>query len=144
MLRIELPPFWDMLQSILKHEKSRFLPEDVARIVMLLIAVRNRTFSQAEKRKTSDYTEWDEASDHPTAFYPDFPPRIYPQRYSVKEQADPDRCKKEVNESRIFIEGLMTVGCSCKYNITLGFELMLQPETPRNVFRFLMTRYKTP
>ena len=49
--------------------------------------------------------------------------------------------KKEVNESKIFIEGLMTVGCSCQKNTTLGFELMLQPETPRNVFRFLMSRF---
>ena len=121
-------------------KKARFLPEDVSRIVMHLVSVRNRTFSQAEKRTKFDYTEWDEASDHPTAYYPDFPPRIYPQRYSIKEQADPDRCNKEVNESKIFIEGLMTVGCSCQYNITLGFEIMLQPETPRNAFRFLMCR----
>ena len=77
------------------EQKLRFLPKDVARIIMHLVTVRNRTFRQAEKRKTSDYTEWDEASDHPTAYYPDFPPRIYPQRYFVREEADPDRCKKK-------------------------------------------------
>ena len=87
MLKNEIPPFWDMVESILKHEKLRFLPKDVARIIMHLVTVRNRTFRQAEKRKTSDYTEWDEASDHPTAYYPDFPPRIYPKRYFVREEA---------------------------------------------------------
>ena len=56
-----------MLQSILKYEKSRFLPEDVARIVMHLVTVRNITFSQAEKKTKFDYTEWDEASDHQPA-----------------------------------------------------------------------------
>ena len=141
VLKKEIPPFWDMLQNILKFEKSRFLPKDVARIVMQLITIRNRTFSEGVKRSTTDYTEWDESRDHPTAYYPDFPPRIYPQRYSIKNQADPDRCQKEVNESKIFIEGLMTVGCSCRQNITLGFELMLQPENPRNIFRFLMCRF---
>ena len=98
---------------------------------MQLITIRNRTFSEGVNRSTTDYTEWDESRDHPTAYYPDSPPRIYPQRYSIKNQADPDRCQKEVNESKIFIEGLMTVGCSCRQNIMLGFELMLMKEFPR-------------
>lgn len=32
------------------------------------------------------------------------------------------------------------IGCSCPLNITLGFELMLKPESPHHVFRFLMCR----
>ena len=40
-----------MLQSILKCKKSRFFPEDAARIIMQLVTVRNRTFSQAEKEQ---------------------------------------------------------------------------------------------
>ena len=40
-----------MLQSVLKFEKAICLPEDVSKIVMQLLTVRNRTFSQAEKRK---------------------------------------------------------------------------------------------
>ena len=38
-----------MLKSKLKYDKSRFLPEDVARIIMHMVTVRNRTYSQAEK-----------------------------------------------------------------------------------------------
>jgi hypothetical protein len=43
----------DMLQSKLKYEKSRFLPEDVARIIMHsalhMVTVRYRTYCQTEK-----------------------------------------------------------------------------------------------
>ena len=34
----------------------------------------------------------------------------------------------------------MTVGCYCAYNTTYGFELLLEPESPRHVFQFLMCR----
>ena len=40
-----------MLQSKIKYEKSRFLPKDVARIIMHMVTVRNRTYSQAEKEQ---------------------------------------------------------------------------------------------
>ena len=33
-----------------------------------------------------------------------------------------------------------TVGCLCPKAITMGFELMKNAESPRNLFRFLMTR----
>jgi hypothetical protein len=39
-----------------------------------------------------------------------------------------------------FCAGIYTVVCACPANITLGFELMLVKESPRNLFRFLMTR----
>lgn len=39
-----------------------------------------------------------------------------------------------------FSAGVYSVGCCCSANITLGFELMLLKESPRNLFRFLMTR----
>ena len=36
--------------------------------------------------------------------------------------------------------GFYSVGCACDKNITFGFEIMLLKESPRNLFRFLMTR----
>ena len=39
-----------------------------------------------------------------------------------------------------FVVGFYSVDCACEYNITFGFELTLLKESPRNLFRFLMTR----
>lgn len=140
LIKSELPPLWSMLQSILDVENVAFLPDDVATIVLRLLKIRDNTFRKAATRSSNDYTEWDEPRDHPTCCYPGFPLRQYPQRYSVRSRADPDRCKKEIREGRNFVEGIMTVGCPCKNNITMGFELMLNPETAHNAFRFLMCR----
>lgn len=140
LVKIELPPFWDMLKNIIELEKNAFLPPDVACIVLRLLDIRKRTFREAVKRSQSDYTEWDELRDHPLMYYPDYPLRQYPQRYNIKSRSDPDRCVKEMRESRRFVEGIMTAGCTCSKNITVGFELMLNSETPFNPFRFLMCR----
>ena len=54
LLRRELPPLMDQLLDILTLEKtSRFLPQDVASIVMKLIDIRVNF--KKTKRKTSDY-----------------------------------------------------------------------------------------
>ena len=34
----------------------------------------------------------------------------------------------------------LSVGCSCSFNITYGFELMLNPESSKNLFRILQCR----
>ena len=88
MLKKKIPKFWDMLQSILKYDSSIFFPEDVARIVMHLVTVRNRTFNQAEKAHnltTLNVMKLVSTQLHATQIPP---PRIYPQRYSIIEQAD--------------------------------------------------------
>ena len=84
LLREEIPPFLSMLEDIRKEEKSNFLPPDVSSIVLTILRIRERTFSYAERRATTDYTEWDEPADHPTSFYPDFPLRCYPQTYETR------------------------------------------------------------
>ena len=56
MLRRELPPLMDQLLDILTLEKTlRFLPPDVANIVMKLIDIRKAIFDTAAERHTSDY-----------------------------------------------------------------------------------------
>ena len=140
LVKSELPPLWDILSNILKLEQVSFLPQDVADIVLRLLVVRNYTFRGAAVRSSRDYTTWDEPRDHPTQCYPDLPLRQYPKRYQVTSRADNDRCLKETRENRTFVEGIFTVGCTCKKNITMGFELMMHPESPHNPFRFLMCR----
>ena len=88
LLREEIPPFLQILEDIRKEEKSNFLPPDVSSIVLSLLRIRDRTFSFAEKRSTTDYTEWDEPGDHPTSYYPDFPLRSYPQTYQTRYESN--------------------------------------------------------
>ena len=83
-LQEEIPPFLDMLEQIRKEEKTDILPQDVSTIVLTLLRIRSRTFTFAERRENSDYTEYDGLGDHPTAFYPDFPLRTYPQTYTTR------------------------------------------------------------
>ena len=46
-------------------------------------------------------------------------------------------CEKAFFGHSDFCAGIFTAGCACKYNITLGFEIMLNNESPRNLFRLL-------
>ena len=56
MLRSEFPPLMDQLLDILALEKrSRFLPADVAELILRIIGVRRSIFVNAEKRKTVHY-----------------------------------------------------------------------------------------
>ena len=80
---------------------------------MHLVTVRNRTFSQAEKEQ--NYTTLNGMKKVTTQLHAT---QISSQEFThrdilYKKQTDPDICTKEVDESKIFIEGLMTVGCSC-------------------------------
>ena len=47
---------------------------------------------------------------------------------------------KEFNKSHDFCYGLFSVGCYCALNVTVGFELMLEAESSRNLFRLLTCR----
>ena len=141
ILRDEIPPLWKMLTDILDYENSVFLPLDVAEIVEHLIQIREETFIKSIKRKDEEYVLWDDPTkEHCTMFYPAFPMIRYPKRYSVAGEVDPERCCKSLGKHRDFSHGLFSVGCACKYSTTYGFELLLNPEDPHNVFRFFMCR----
>ena len=50
-------------------------------------------------------------------------------------QTDKDLCEKSFNKKTDFSYGVFSIGCACKLNITLGFELMLNRESAHNLFR---------
>ena len=88
---------------------------------MHLVTVKYRTFSQADKEQnftTLNGMKLVTTQLHATQIPP---PRIYPHRYSIIEQADPDICNKEVKESKVFIKGLMTVGVVVNQSVANTF-----------------------
>ena len=136
-----LPAIWPLLDDICSLEKSKFLPVLVSRIVLRILKIRFNTFIQAPTRPNSSYFSWsDPLGEHPTQCYPCLPLWRHPSRYTVSDQVDTDLCEKSFSYSSDFVAGFYSVGCACDKNITLGFEVMLLKESPRNLFRFLMTR----
>ena len=109
--------------------------------MLSILKISRTTFKEATKRSNSDYYLWmDAIQEHPTQCYPTLPLWRHPSRYQVSAQIDTDLCEKSFNYHNDFIAGFYSVGCGCEYNITFGFELTLLKESPRNLFRFLMTR----
>ena len=53
---------------------------------------------------------------------------------------DSDLCDKAFLDHNAFSAGIYSIGCGCDANITLGFELMLNNEGPKNLFRVLQCR----
>ena len=53
----------------------------------------------------------------------------------VNGRTDRDLCEKSFNKKTDFSYGVFSIGCACKLNITLGFELMLNKESAHNLFR---------
>ena len=137
----DLPAIWPNLLEILNIEKSKFLPIDVAAIVLKHIEIRRSTFRQAIVREDDEYTPWPSiGEEHPTQFYPNWNIFRYPKKYDVSHAIDSDFCDKAFHKARDFSYGVFSVGCSCPSNITYGFELMLQKESSHNIFRLLMCR----
>ena len=134
-----LPAIWPNLLEILNIEKSKFLPIDVAAIVLKHIEIRRSTFRQAIVREDDEYTPWPSILD-PTQFYLNWNIFRYPKKYDVSHAIDSDFCDKAFHKARDFSYGVFSVGCSCSSNITYGFELMLQKESSYNIFRLLMCR----
>ena len=136
-----MPPFWGCLHRILMLEKSKFLPHQLRQVVLQLIAIRQNTFNSAAKRSDDDYIDWDaDWGKPPLSFYPNHPKKRILNSYIVNNTKDRELCQKEEARSKTQASGVFSVGCLCPKAITMGFELMKNPETPRNVFRFLMTR----
>ena len=136
-----LPALWPTLDAICSIEKSKFLPREVSRIVLRILKIRHDTFEESTERSNTEYYLWKNAiHEHPTQCYPTLPLWRHPSRYRVTDQTDSDLCDKSFSYHSDFIAGFYSVGCACEFNITFGFEIMLLKESPRNLFRFLMTR----
>ena len=98
-------------------------------------------FENATKRSNSDYVMWpNPAVEHPTQNYPNLPLWRYPSKYKVNSVTSADLCDKAFQTHNAFSAGVYSIGCACDKNITLGFELMLNKESPSNLFRILQCR----
>ena len=136
-----LPAIWPILDDICTLERTKFLPRLVSRIVLKILKIRYDTFSKAVKRSNTQYYYWTNPyGEHSTQCYPTLPLWRHPSRYKVSDQTDSDLCEKSFGYHSDFVAGFYSVGCACDKNITFGFEVMLLKESPRNLFRFLMTR----
>ena len=58
----------------------------------------------------------------------------------VSSVTDADFYDKAFLDHNAFAAGIYSIGCSCDKNITLVFELMLNKEGPKNLFRVLQCR----
>ena len=138
LVQEQMPPFWNILHSIIKlEESSQYLPKDVAAITLKLLEIRYLTFRRATQRDSSLYREWTSEKSHPCIFCPGFKMTKCPCKYIVSGRKDKDFCSKQFPENRIFSYGVNSGGCCCPLNITYFFELMLERESPENIFRFL-------
>ena len=137
-LRAEFPPLMDQLLDIIVLERTeRFLPPDVACIVLKLIQVRRSFFESSTERTTNCYCWIDEndAKEVSTQYYPNWRMLRLPKKYIVNNKQDHDLCNKNYSKCKDFCFGIFSIGCSCSRNITLGFEICLRPESPHNLFR---------
>ena len=84
-----------MAESFRNLVKLRFLPNDVAEIVLSLVKIRNETFRNATQRNDEDYVPWESiGEEHPTQFYPNWNIFRYPKKYNVSKTTDSDFCDK--------------------------------------------------
>ena len=91
-------------------------------------------FEVAEHRNETKYIRW-EGREHLTMCYPGLKLFRYPKKFRVNKKTDKDLCDKKYETQSGFTAGIFTLGWACEYNTTLGFELMLQKESPNNFFR---------
>ena len=135
----ELPVVWPILNDICNLQNTAFLPQVVSRIVIQIVEIRNNTFIHCESRADANYIPYN-GQEHPTMFFPNHRLKFYPKRYKVNQKIDKDVCKKAFTGHKDFTSGIFTIGCGCPHNTTFGFELMLNKESPRNLFRILQCR----
>ena len=140
LVMAELPALWPDLLDILNRLDSTYLPLQVSAIVKKLIEIRRNIFINSPDRYSADYFEyeWDEVGEHSTQFWPNWEILTYPKKYNVRNVKDEDLCNKEFRQSSKHPAGLFSGGCP--HNITLGFELTLNQESPHNLFRLLQCR----
>ena len=114
----------------------------IALAVLKLLQIRKNTFAASTVRFQDDYYDYDGEGvfmEHPLAFYPNNRLIQYPKKYEVGSNIDKDFCAKSYPSHSDFLSGVFTIGCSCSNPITTGFELMTGAESPRILFRMLMT-----
>ena len=140
-MKKEFPTLWCSLMDILSLEKNhRYLPDDVTKILKTLITIRMETFSKSVIRKDHQYFEYPEnGKESSTQFYPNYEILKYPSEYQIKSEGG-QGCEKKFKKPAKFAPGLFHIGCSCPRNVTLGFEVMLEPESSHNLGRLLMCR----
>ena len=134
----EIPPLWNSLKKILSSEKRlKFLPKDVAAIIIRLIQIRTNMFRNSIVRKNEDYLyyDWDQEGEVATQYYPNWRIIRWPRTYSVPKSRT--SCNKKFKNSKGFSFGLFTVGCGCARNITLG-KLNVNHPVPASTVKFLL------
>ena len=136
----ELPALWPDLQEILNVEGSLFLPPEVSAILKKLIKIRNGIYVNSPNRYDEDVYDypWDELSEHPTQFYPNWKILNYLKKYNVRNVKDQDFCNKKYKLNGTQAAGVFSAGCT--HGITMGFELTPNQESPHNAFRLLQCR----
>ena len=113
------------------------------KLILRLLEIRKLTHENSAIRFQEQYFDYDGEGvfmEHPLEFFPKNPLKKYPKNYSVSGNVDEDFCSKSYPTHSDFASGIFSVGCSCQKPITMGFTLMLKGESPRNIFRILMTR----
>ena len=133
----QLPVLWPILEKICNLERSAILPPEVSAIVLRLLEIREFTFRNSAPRNGVVYHDYADREQPKTSCYPNNPVMRHPKQYEVNKVKDKDLCEKAFIGHSQFAAGVFTAGCACKYNITLGWELMLSNESPRNLFRLL-------
>ena len=133
----QLPVLWPMLENICNLERSAVLPPEICAIVLKLLHIREQTFRNAAPRNNVVYHAYEDAEQPKNSYYPNNPVVRHPKQYEVNNVKDKDLCDKAFIGHSHFAAGIFSAGCACKYNITLGWELMLSNESPRNLFRLL-------
>jgi hypothetical protein len=117
-------------------ESTEFLPHDIAIVLNKLIEIRRSTFQDSAERRNDEYIPWPSPEEeHPTQYYPNWQIFRYPKKYNVRSKQDSDFCDKSFDSKKGFAFGIFSVGCSCPFNVTYGFELMLTRESAHNLFR---------
>ena len=133
----QLPVLWPILEDICNYEKCSVLPQEVCDIVLKLLEIRHNTFRNAANRDENNYYDYESDMEPKTMCYPNNPTVRHPKKYLVNRVKDKDLCEKAFIGHSDFTAGIFTAGCACKFNITLGWEIMLNNESPRNLFRLL-------
>jgi hypothetical protein len=105
------------------------------------LKMKKNTFIQAKKRDNDAFHPY-VGREHPTMCYPNNKLKEYPKKYEVNNRKDKDLCEKAFKGHSDFTAGIFSLGCACPFNVTLGFELMINNESPKNLFKTsVMSRY---
>ena len=136
----ELPALWPDLEEILNVEDTLYLPVEVSAVIRKVINMQNEIYENAPDRHEHEYEgyPWDDIGEHPSQFYPNWELLSYPKKYNVRNKKDEDLCTKKYRTNGNHAAGLFSAGC--RHSITMGFEMMINQESPHNAFRLLQCR----